>query len=66
MRRLTYATIAAALLLAGCTGEAPPAVPMETAAAPVSYLKDVKRVLDRRCVVCHSCYNAPCQLKLSS
>ncbi|MEH6451786.1 MAG: fatty acid cis/trans isomerase [Psychromonas sp.] len=26
----------------------------------------VKPVLDKRCVVCHACYDAPCQLKLSS
>jgi len=26
----------------------------------------VKPVLERRCVVCHGCYDAPCQLKLSS
>ncbi|WP_170476054.1 fatty acid cis/trans isomerase [Ruegeria arenilitoris] len=27
---------------------------------------EVKTILDRRCVVCHSCYDAPCQLKLTS
>ncbi|WP_254437935.1 fatty acid cis/trans isomerase [Ruegeria arenilitoris] len=27
---------------------------------------DVKAILDHRCVVCHSCYDAPCQLKLTS
>jgi Fatty acid cis/trans isomerase (CTI) len=32
----------------------------------ISYLKDVKPILDSRCVVCHSCYDAPCQLKLGS
>ena len=32
----------------------------------VSYLKDVKPILDSRCVVCHGCYDSPCQLKLSS
>lgn len=31
-----------------------------------NYLYQVKPIFDRRCVVCHSCYNAPCQLKLSS
>ncbi|KZX00630.1 9-hexadecenoic acid cis-trans isomerase [Pseudoalteromonas luteoviolacea] len=30
------------------------------------YLQQVKPVLDSRCVVCHGCYDAPCQLKLSS
>ena len=32
----------------------------------IDYLRDVKPILDKRCVVCHSCYNSPCQLKLSS
>ncbi len=35
-------------------------------ADPVSYEQQVKPVLERRCVVCHGCYDAPCQLKLSS
>ena len=30
------------------------------------YYQEVKPILDRRCVVCHACYDAPCQLKLSS
>lgn len=32
----------------------------------VDYQKQIQPILDKRCVVCHSCYNAPCQLKLSS
>ncbi len=32
----------------------------------VSFLKDVKPILDARCVVCHACNDAPCQLKLTS
>jgi Fatty acid cis/trans isomerase (CTI) len=32
----------------------------------ISYYKDVKPILDARCITCHSCYDAPCQLKLSS
>ncbi len=32
----------------------------------VSYVKDIKPILDSRCVACHACYDAPCQLKLSS
>ena len=32
----------------------------------ISYVKDIKPILDNRCVTCHSCYNSPCQLKLSS
>lgn len=32
----------------------------------ISFQKDVKPILDNRCVVCHACYDAPCQLKLGS
>lgn len=30
------------------------------------YVEKVKPIIDNRCVVCHACYDAPCQLKLSS
>ena len=32
----------------------------------VDFYHHVKPIVDRRCVVCHGCYDAPCQLKLSS
>jgi len=32
----------------------------------IHYLSEVKPLLERRCTVCHSCYNSPCQLKLDS
>ncbi|NOX08713.1 MAG: fatty acid cis/trans isomerase [Gammaproteobacteria bacterium] len=32
----------------------------------VSFDKQVSPILERRCIVCHGCYDAPCQLKLSS
>ncbi|XPV69355.1 MAG: fatty acid cis/trans isomerase [Halarcobacter sp.] len=32
----------------------------------ISFQNDIQPILDKRCVVCHSCYNSPCQLKLSS
>jgi len=32
----------------------------------LSYQHDVKPILDQRCVVCHACYDAPCQLKLTA
>lgn len=31
-----------------------------------NYLNDIQPLIDKRCVVCHGCYDAPCQLKLSS
>ncbi|MDG2815031.1 fatty acid cis/trans isomerase, partial [Vibrio parahaemolyticus] len=30
------------------------------------FQSEVKPIMDNRCVVCHACYDAPCQLKLSS
>jgi len=30
------------------------------------FLDNVKPIVDNRCVVCHACYDSPCQLKLSS
>jgi hypothetical protein len=32
---------------------------------PLAFNK-IKPVLEKRCIVCHGCYDAPCQLKLSS
>ena len=35
-------------------------------AQTISYSKDIKPILDTRCVACHACYDAPCQLKLTA
>lgn len=32
----------------------------------ISFQQQVRPILDSRCVVCHSCYDAPCQIKLGS
>ena len=32
----------------------------------MSYRQDVQPILERRCVVCHACYDGPCQLKLTA
>ena len=39
--------------------------PVASATAP-SYQQVIQPILDRRCVVCHACYDAPCQLKTTS
>ncbi|QSA97843.1 fatty acid cis/trans isomerase [Methylococcus sp. EFPC2] len=39
---------------------------LQRLAAAVDYRRDVKPILDNRCVVCHACYDAPCQLQLGS
>ena len=32
----------------------------------LSFNDDVLPVLEKRCIACHGCYDAPCQLKLTS
>ena len=54
-----------AVLIAGCATKALPPVAFPVPTRPINYLNEVKPILDKRCVVCHSCYNSPCQLKLS-
>lgn len=55
------------VVLTGCVVEQPgESVAVRTPLGKVDYLAEIKPILDKRCVVCHSCYNSPCQLKLSS
>lgn len=54
------------LLLAGCASKALPPVQFTTPQRTIDYLTEVQPILVKRCVVCHSCYNSPCQLKLDS
>ncbi len=62
--------------LTGCTGATPsgpiqagePATPPPTTAGStiVDYWRDVQPIIERRCAVCHGCYDAPCQLNLTA
>lgn len=65
------------LLLAGCAavgtryyddrfGPADPTRHDVPVPGKISYRQEVQPILDRRCVVCHACYDASCQLKLGS
>ncbi len=69
-RRLVLA-LAQMLLATACSSPpplGPPVVlpPMPPATGtPVTY-RDVQPIIEQRCVVCHGCYDAPCQLLLSS
>lgn len=63
----------ALLLVAGCSwmashqaAEPVPAVPRPVASERISYQREIQPLLGRRCVVCHACYDAPCQLKLTA
>jgi hypothetical protein len=55
-----------ALFFTACSVE--PLQPVQVAMVNkrVNYLQEVKPILEKRCVVCHSCYNSPCQLKFDS
>jgi len=66
-------------LLAGCASlgisqleeRYGPAVPTDNSVAVlpenhIDYWSEVKPILDNRCVVCHGCYDASCQMKLTS
>jgi hypothetical protein len=77
MRVVTISILVA--VLAGCAvyygyrlddlyGPADPArYDRPVAADPtLDYWRDVKPIVDNRCVVCHGCYDAPCQLNLAS
>lgn len=55
-----------AFFFAGCAAKALPPVAMKIPTRTIDYQKEVKPLLDKRCTVCHSCYNSPCQLKLDS
>ena len=63
------ATIVGTLQLDDRFGPADPArfdhPPAAVAGAP-DYWKEVRPLLDQRCVSCHACYDAPCQLNLTS
>ncbi|WP_341580919.1 fatty acid cis/trans isomerase [Marinobacter metalliresistant] len=56
------------LLLAGCaentsesTGKRILPAPSQQ---PIAFEADVQPILERKCLACHSCYDAPCQLKM--
>jgi hypothetical protein len=58
------------LLVVGCmqraaVNDTPPERPVSSIQS-YSYARDVKPILDQKCVACHGCYDAPCQLQLTS
>ncbi|MEN6318197.1 MAG: fatty acid cis/trans isomerase [Syntrophaceae bacterium] len=63
-------TIALVLVMVGlfvaCVMKAPAPVAFQIPTRNIDYQTEVKPILDKRCAVCHSCYNSPCQLKLDS
>jgi len=66
MKQLPIAVLFIILALTGCAQKAPEPIAVQIPIRPINYLHEVKPILDKRCAVCHSCYNSPCQLKLNS
>ena len=52
-------------LLAACD-EAPAASDTPAPVAPVSFNQQIRPVIEQKCIACHGCYDAPCQLKLET
>jgi len=71
MRKLGAACCAAVLfaaLAAACGERTPPLLEPAGPRQPptAQYAESVAPVIERRCAVCHGCYDSPCQLDLSS
>jgi hypothetical protein len=57
-------TLLALLVWTLIAGQAATAV--EVTPPPPDYQHEIRPLLEHRCLVCHGCYDAPCQLKLDS
>ena len=67
--RIIFILLAVLLLLAcdsKTTAKVKPTINAQLNQPKIDYMKEVKPLLDKRCVSCHSCYNSPCQSKFSS
>ena len=64
--RFYIALVSFVLFFSACSAPIPKPVAVQSTKKQIEYIKDVKPILDKRCVVCHSCYNSPCQAKFSS
>ena len=71
------ASVCVALVLSACSGSpgAPDLTPdvdwdviasLQEGEGRVSWREDVQPIVEKRCIVCHGCFDAPCQLKLTS
>ncbi len=68
-RRLAF-VLAGGLIALICMGFPAQAQVQEPAAdkagPPISFTKQIKPIFDNKCILCHACYDAPCQLNLTS
>ncbi len=66
MKNIALFAILFLTVVAGCARKSPEPIAVRIPSRPIDYQNEIKSLLDKRCAVCHSCYNSPCQLKLSS
>ncbi len=66
MKNISLLCLLLLVFLGGCAQITPEPIAIQIPTRPVNYLREIKPILDKRCAVCHSCYNSPCQLKLNS
>ncbi|MBI3892475.1 MAG: fatty acid cis/trans isomerase [Candidatus Wallbacteria bacterium] len=66
MELRTAALLAPAILILAAGGSSPVRAADALSDTHYSYQRDVKPILERHCIVCHACYDAPCQLKMES
>jgi len=43
-----------------------PVIPPAPIERPVSYTQEIRPIIETKCLSCHSCFDAPCQLKLEN
>ncbi len=67
MHCLVGILLAVCLALPGCVA-GPPRAPLAVAQppAPIDYLREVQPIFNKRCVVCHSGPDSPCQVEMGS
>src|SRR5471030_2521684 len=66
---MPYRLIAGVLLLLICSGvdaQNAESTPQAAPAASISYTRDIQPIFTEKCVACHACYDAACQLNLGS
>ena len=66
MRVTFYAVLSTILTLVLLSASAAPGLAQTPAAVADEYTDKIKPIFDGRCVACHSCTNAPCQLNLQT
>lgn len=64
--QLTLAAVVLVLTAACAPPQPPPSPGQAHAQQTYHYQRDIQPIFDRKCVACHACYDAPCQLQLGS